>query len=65
MYCLDTTFLIDWVRERIKITKNIKNILNSNEIIAITPFSIFELYHGIYSLKRKDPNFNFRKEKIK
>ena len=46
MICLDTTFLIDFLKERIIITEEINNSLKNTA--AITPFSIFELYHGIY-----------------
>jgi len=59
MICLDTTFLIDFLKERIIITEEINNSLKNTA--AITPFSIFELYHGIYRLKRKEPDFDFDK----
>ena len=63
MICLDTTFLIDYFKERVIITDEIKNHLEG--IVSITPFSIFELYHGIYRLKRKDPSFNFKQREKK
>jgi len=63
MICLDTTFLIDFLKERIIITEEINNFLKNT--VAITPFSIFELYHGIYRLKRMEPDFDFDKREKK
>jgi len=65
MICLDTSFLIDLFKERIKISDKLKEHLKDN--LVITPFSIFELYHGMYRLKRKEPAFNLirRRENLK
>ncbi len=59
MYCLDTTFLIDFLKKRIDINNKLETILKDK--VSITPFSVFELYYGIYKLKFKVPNFNFGK----
>ncbi len=63
MICLDTTFLIDFFKKRIKVTESLDSYLSNN--LAITPFTIFELYYGLYKLKRKDSKFNFEKREEK
>ena len=60
MICLDTTFLIDFLKKRIEIDDKVKHILKKS--LALTSFSIFELYFGIYKLKTKNSNFNFKKK---
>ena len=42
MICLDTTFLIDFLKKRIEIDDKVKHILKNS--LALTSFSIFELY---------------------
>ncbi len=59
MYCVDTTFLIDFFKKKIVLDGNLTKILN--EKVLITPITIFELFHGIYKLKRKVPTFNLKK----
>jgi len=62
MYCLDSTFIMDYLNKKINLTDQLRTILSSK--LYITPFSLFELYYGIYKLKTKNPNFNFeRREK--
>ena len=63
MICLDTTFLIDLFKERIKIDDELKELLK--EELVITPFSILELYHGMYRLKNKRSRIQFPKKRKK
>ena len=60
MFCVDTTFVIDFFKKRVEIDENLEKLLEQK--LMITPFSIFELYDGLYKLKRKRKDYNFKKK---
>ncbi len=59
MVCLDTTFLIDFIKGRIEANVMANNLGNREEIITIATPSIVELFKGIYlreNIKNIEPN---------
>jgi|SRR3989344_5757121 len=53
--CLDTDFLVDFLRD----SKNAVDFIKQNEAsknLATTPINVFELYYGAYKSEKKEEN---------
>lgn len=54
MVCLETDFLVDYLRENKQALLKLEELLNRNEKITVTPVSLTELFEGAYKSEKEE-----------